>query len=158
MTFPPQDDIDRIMAVMERAFDPHWGEAWTRRQVEDSLRFAHTHYYLLPDGDGDGNRRADAFALVRSAPGEEEVLLLAVTPDRQRRGLGRQVLHQVIAAARAREAESLFLEMRENNPAADFYRAAGFEPIGRRKGYYRTGNGQVLDAVTLRLAIASPSI
>ena len=74
MTFPPQDDIDRIMAVMERAFDPHWGEAWTRRQVEDSLRFAHTHYYLLPDEDGDGNRHADAFALVRSAPGEEEVL------------------------------------------------------------------------------------
>ena len=40
------DDLDRIMAVMTAAFDPYWGEAWTRRQVADSLLMPHTHYYL----------------------------------------------------------------------------------------------------------------
>ncbi|MEO0057507.1 MAG: hypothetical protein RIT17_960, partial [Pseudomonadota bacterium] len=29
--------IDRIMAVMEAAFDPAYGEAWNRRQVADAL-------------------------------------------------------------------------------------------------------------------------
>ena len=30
-------DIDRIMEVMALAFDPAFGEAWTRRQVVDAL-------------------------------------------------------------------------------------------------------------------------
>jgi len=30
------DDVDRIMAVMHAAFPPDFGEAWTRRQVEDA--------------------------------------------------------------------------------------------------------------------------
>ena len=33
---PPADDLDRLMAVMNTAFDPTFGEAWTRRQVEDA--------------------------------------------------------------------------------------------------------------------------
>jgi ribosomal-protein-alanine N-acetyltransferase len=31
------DHIDRLMAVMDAAFDPFFQEAWTRRQVEDAL-------------------------------------------------------------------------------------------------------------------------
>ena len=45
------DDLDRIMAVMEAAFDPEYGEAWTRRQVGDALTFSNT-YYLLAGADG----------------------------------------------------------------------------------------------------------
>ena len=37
------DDLDRIMAVMDAAFDPAWAEAWTRRQVGDSLALPSTH-------------------------------------------------------------------------------------------------------------------
>src|SRR5690606_16794547 len=45
------DDIDRVMAVMEAAFDPAYGEAWTRRQIEDALTFPGTHL-LLADAGG----------------------------------------------------------------------------------------------------------
>ena len=41
------DDLDRIMAVMEAAFDPRWGEAWNRKQVSDSLAMPTTFYRLL---------------------------------------------------------------------------------------------------------------
>ncbi len=152
MSAPPADDIDCLMQVMESAFDPHWGEAWTRRQVEDSLTLPHTHYYLrtVPDGD---DRRGAAFALVRAAPGEEELLLLAVAPERRGTGLGRAVLADALAAARDRGAEAMFLEMRENNSAARFYEAAGFRPIGRRKAYYRTSDGDRLDAITYRMLV-----
>ena len=34
---PPGDDLDAIMAVMAAAFDPAFGEAWSRRQVGDAL-------------------------------------------------------------------------------------------------------------------------
>ncbi len=45
------DDIDRIMAVMQAAFDPAYGEAWTRAQVSDALVLPNTHY-MLAGADG----------------------------------------------------------------------------------------------------------
>ncbi|ABC63787.1 GNAT family N-acetyltransferase [Erythrobacter litoralis] len=144
------DDLDRIMAVMEVAFDPQWGEAWNRRQIEGSLVLPTTHYRLL---GSDGQSPADgepaaAFALVRAAPGEEELLLIGVVPEERRRGLGAQLLEILCEDARARAADRLFLEMRENNPAQRLYRACGFHPIGRRKEYYKTSDGMRIDAIT----------
>jgi ribosomal-protein-alanine N-acetyltransferase len=144
------DDLDRIMAVMSAAFDPAWGEAWGRRQVLDSLAFPNTHYRLV-DADGGAppaGRPAAGFTLVRAAPGEEELLLIAVAPEARRRGLGRTLLGLAAADARARGAERLFLEMRDNNPARELYLRFGFRPIGSRKDYYRTPQGTTLDAIT----------
>jgi ribosomal-protein-alanine N-acetyltransferase len=143
------DDLDRIMSVMEAGFDPQWGEAWTRRQIADSLTRPTTHYVLV-DVDG---RRADGataagFALTRAAPGEEELLLIAVRPEHRRRGLGATLLAAVAEGAKSRGAERLFLEMRSNNPAISLYRAHGFEPIGERRDYYRLPDGRTLDAIT----------
>jgi len=151
------DDLDRVMAVMQAAFDPAWGEAWTRRQVGDSLAFPHTHYLLIgPDGlPPRDDEPAAGFTLVRAAPGEEELLLIAVRPDHRGRGLGRKLLDRVFAEARGRGAERVFLEMRFNNPAARLYEAAGFAPIGRRKDYYRLPDGSKIDAITFACPIGA---
>lgn len=145
------DDIDRIMAVMDTAFDPHWGEAWTRAQVGDSLVFPTTHYNLIASSGlspAEGESAA-GFTLVRAAPGEEELLLIGVIPEMRGYGFGRKLLDSVANQARLRKAEKLFLEMRENNPAINLYRSFGFFPIGRRKNYYRISDGSMLDAITL---------
>ncbi|RJX66394.1 GNAT family N-acetyltransferase [Tsuneonella suprasediminis] len=149
------DDVDRIMGVMDSAFDPHWGEAWTRTQVGDSLVFPTTHYNLiassgLAPAEGES---AVGFTLVRAAPGEEELLLIGVTPEMRGQGLGRKLLDSVADQARLRKAEQVFLEMRENNPAIDLYRSFGFSPIGRRKNYYRISDGSILDAITFALPL-----
>ena len=73
------DDLDRIMAVMETAFDPAFGEAWTRRQVSDSLILPNSHYLLAgiaghPPGDGEP---AAGFALSRCVADEEELAEVA---------------------------------------------------------------------------------
>jgi ribosomal-protein-alanine N-acetyltransferase len=47
----PEGPVERIVAVMERAFDPEFGEAWTRRQVEDALLLGTCRYALI-DADG----------------------------------------------------------------------------------------------------------
>ncbi|MCT2558303.1 GNAT family N-acetyltransferase [Tsuneonella sp. YG55] len=155
MTPPPEDDLDRMMAVMERAFDPAWGEAWNRRQVSDSLAFAHTHYRLAGvDGAVPAHGQpAAGFTLVRAAPGEEELLLVAVIPTARGRGLGTLLISQAIEDARARHAERLFLEARHNNPAIGLYRKLGFEPVGSRRDYYRTPDGSKLDAITFAYRI-----
>ncbi len=147
------DDLDRIMAVMDAAFDPAFGEAWTRRQVEDSLTLPNTHY-LLANADGAapaGDEAAVGFALSRGAADEEELLLIADDPAHRRRGIGETRLVRFSAAARARGAERLSLEMREGNDAEALYRRHGFLTVGRRRHYYRRGSAAPLDAITFAL-------
>ena len=144
------DDVDRIMAVMKAAFDPAYGEAWNRRQVSDALVLPNTHYQLA-GLDGDEPRAGDAavgFVMSRGALDEEELLLIAVHPDHRGRGIGGALLRRYIAAAEARGKTRLFLEMREGNPADSLYRRAGFEPVGRRRNYYRGAAQGPLDAIT----------
>ena len=147
---PRSDDIDQIMAVMSAAFDPAFGEAWNRRQLEDALLLGNCHYELIGEaGDAPAHGAAAAgFFLSRHGYEEEELLLFAITPAARRQGLGSRLLERFIAAAVARGASSLFLEMRQDNPAEQVYRRYGFVPVGRRANYYRTPDGTRLDAIT----------
>jgi [ribosomal protein S18]-alanine N-acetyltransferase len=146
----PADDIDRIMAVMAAAFAPQFGEAWSRRQVEDALLVGNCHYGLIAaDGGEPGPGEAAAgFFLSRHGIEEEELLLLGVAPDARRRGLGAKLLARFSATARARGARRLLLEMRRGNPAEALYLNFGFLPVGERRMYYRAPDGERFDAVT----------
>lgn len=144
------DDIDRIMAVMQAAFDPAFGEAWTRRQVEDSLLLGHSHYELIgPDGlPPEPGALAAGFSLSRHGFEEEELLLFAIAPAHRRQGLGLKLLSEFARSARERGAKRLLLEMRRGNPAELLYRKFGFNPVGERPNYYRTPDGGRIDAIT----------
>ncbi|WP_285712987.1 GNAT family N-acetyltransferase [Erythrobacter oryzae] len=146
--------LDRIMAVMEAAFDPAYGEAWNRRQVADALGLPSTHALvvdaegaLIPDGPGPAAAPA-GFVLTRHVLDEEELLLIAVTPGARRRGVGAALIEHLFHVARTRGTARVFLEMRRGNPAIHLYRKFGFEPIGERRNYYRMANGERIDAIT----------
>jgi ribosomal-protein-alanine N-acetyltransferase len=147
------DDVDRIMAVMHTAFDPEYGEAWNRRQVEDALLLGNCHYLLADAGGEEPSGEVPAseiagFTLSRHGFGEEELLLFAVAPRFRRRGVGRRLLERFSLAAQARGARRLLLEMRRGNEAESLYLAHGFQPIGLRPNYYRTLSGPRVDAIT----------
>ena len=61
--------VDQIMAVMETAFDPQWGEAWNRRQVEDALLLPNT-FAILNTSDSQ-DETATGFLITRHAPGKK---------------------------------------------------------------------------------------
>ncbi|MCL9998549.1 MAG: GNAT family N-acetyltransferase [Erythrobacter sp.] len=151
--------LDRIMAVMEAAFDPAYGEAWNRRQVADALGLPSTHALvvdaagrLIPEGPDPAPAPA-GFVLTRHVLDEEELLLIAVTPGARRRGVGAALVEHLFAAARTRGTERVFLEMRRGNPAIHLYRKFGFEPIGERRNYYHMANGERIDAITFARSI-----
>jgi len=156
---PPCDDLDRIMAVMAASFDPMYGEAWTRRQVEDALLIGNCHYRLISATGGLPlpEEPAAGFWMSRTGFGEEELLLLAVSPQYRRRGLGHKLLVSLSSEASGRGAKRLLLEMRRGNDADSLYRSFGFVPIGERLNYYRTANGERIDAITFSCAIDGPT-
>lgn len=151
------DVLDAIMAIMDAAFDPAFGEAWTRRQVEDALVVPGTRYVLAgTDGSAPATcAEAVGFALSRAVLDEQELLLLAVVPQYRGRGVGARLLRRVIEDARACGITRLFLEMRDGNDAEALYRRHGFAPIGRRRHYYRRGSGVPRDAITFSRALES---
>lgn len=135
---------------MEAAFDPAYGEAWNRRQVSDALLMPNT-YYLLADPEGHepaANEPVAGFVMSRGILDEEELLLIAVHPDHRRRGVGAALIRRFIETATERGRRNLFLEMREGNGAAALYQRFGFQPVGRRRNYYRSARQGPLDAVT----------
>lgn len=67
------------------------------------------------------------------APGEREILFIAVDPAQRRRGIAGTLLQHELAS---RPGE-WFLEVRESNfPAIRLYESMGFQPVGRRQDYY----------------------
>lgn len=152
---PHQDHVDQIMAVMNRAFDPAFGEAWSRAQLLGSLVLPHCNYNLL-NAEGQplsGDSPAAGFYLSRTGFDEEELLLLAVQPEMRRRGIATVLLEDLAKNACQRGAKRLLLEMRDGNPAEFLYRNWGFKPIGIRPKYYRAANGTLLDAITFEKII-----
>lgn len=149
----PSGDLDRLMSVMATAFEPAYGEAWTRKQVEDALVLGNCRYCLIgPSGaEARAGEQAAGFSLSRTTYDDEELLLFAVDPRYRRRGLGQLLLGKLIASARSRGVRRLFLEMRRGNPAESLYRKCGFVPVGERTNYYRGAEGEKIDAITFAI-------
>lgn len=140
------DDLDAVMAIMDRAFRPCFGEAWTRSQCSGILPM---HGVTLTIATLRG--MAVGFALARTVVDEAELLLLAVDPNVHGRGIGRALLDHFIADSRARGARHIHLEVRDGNDAIRLYRHAGFHLLGRRKDYYRSADGRRFDALTMSI-------
>jgi ribosomal-protein-alanine N-acetyltransferase len=141
-------DLDAVMAVMNDSFDPRYGETWTFSQCAGLLPMPGV-WLRLARAEG----AVVGFALSRIVVDEAELLLLAVRRAAQRHGIGRRLLADFVALARARGAVRLHLEVRDGNRAIGLYRAAGFALAGRRRNYYSGDDGRCHDALTLgRLA------
>lgn len=95
-----------------------------------------------------------AAAITRVAADEAELLTLAVGVAWRRHGLARALVDAASEEAGRRGARRLYLEVAEDNaPARALYAAEGFEPIGRRRGYYARREGPAVDAITMRREI-----
>lgn len=141
-------DLDKVLIVMKKAFDPRFGEAWTAAQCAGILSLHGSLLLIARSGD-----RTLGFALARSVADEGELLLIAVNPDRQRRGTGKSLVKKIIERLIDKGVKKLHLEMRTDNPALAFYNVLGFRQVGLRRDYYRRSDGQLADAATLSLEI-----
>lgn len=136
-------DVDAVDRVMQAAFDPRFGEAWTPAQCLGMLSLPGVWLTLACDAD-----RPIGFTLSRTVADDAELLLLAVVPDARGRGVGRALLRRTIADTQARGAARLCLEMRAGNDATRLYIGEGFVKCGERRNYYSGRGGERFDAHT----------
>jgi len=132
-------DAAAIWAVERLAFtDP-----WSLAGIGEMIRAAN-HHTLVAETDG----TVAGYLVARVVRDEGEILNLAVTPERRRRGVGRELLTAGLAWLEAGGAREVYLEVRESNDVAlAMYRARGFRPVGLRADYYRNPRE---DALVLR--------
>ncbi len=134
-----EHDLDAVVRLEETCLG---ADAWSRGLVEQGVAAAlPTVSYLVAEVGGIVVGHA-----VASAAGDvAELQRIAVDPSYRRRGLASELLAVVEEQAAHQGAERVLLEVREDNTtAADFYRARGFEEVGRRGGYYRDGAAAVV--------------
>lgn len=114
---------------------------WSAQEFETLMGNPHTHLFSRPTG----------FALLQVIAGEAELMTIAVHPDDQGKGAGRQLMLQWMEAVDATEA---FLEVAADNAAAlHLYTAHGFAEVARRKSYYARKSGGFADAIVMRSSL-----
>jgi ribosomal-protein-alanine N-acetyltransferase len=138
-------DLDGVMEVMATAFDPQFGEGWTRSQCAGILPLSGVRLMLAEDEQG----ATHGFSLLRTVADEAELLLLAVAPAAQRQGVGGSLLEHFIELGRREGVRRLHLEVRDGNSAVAMYQRFGFKEEGRRPKYYMGQDGSQHDALTM---------
>jgi ribosomal-protein-alanine N-acetyltransferase len=94
---------------------------------------------------------ADSFALIRVVVDEAEILTLATDPKMRRLGLAKAVLADAEAVAQNAGAQTMFLEVGEDNTAAKaLYATCGYTQVGRRPGYYLPKDAAPIAALVMR--------
>lgn len=142
------DELDEVMGVVDGAFDPRFGEAWTRAQCSGILPMSGVVLILARSG-----QQAVGFSLSRRVADEAELLLLGVVPEARGRGIGGILLDRFVADAQNAGAHHLHLEVRDGNSAVLLYRNHQFTVVGRRSKYYRGPGGEMFDALTMARSV-----
>lgn len=143
-----QGDITAVATLERESFDPPWSAASLRGEL------AHEAALLHVVGPADGP--PVAYAAWRRAADEAELNRLAVTASARRQGLASHLV-RVGESELARHGVILcHLEVRSDNRAARaFYRALGYQLVGRRRRYYPGGGDALLFSRRLGDALSS---
>ena len=123
------EHLEALCRIDQASFSHPWTEAAYRQELEQN----HLAHYL---GCFHGEELV-AFAGMWLVLYEGQVANVAVAPAWRQKGLGRQLMEQLILRCMALGGRSLSLEVRESNlPARNLYDSLGFRTVGLRKGYY----------------------
>lgn len=122
------DDLDQVMEIEEESFSVPWtlNGFFTFLIREDAL-------FLSAVED---EKIVGYIGLIAAGP-EADITNVAVKETYRGKGIGRQLVGEMIRLAKERGVEDIFLEVRvSNDPAIKLYSSFGFQNVGLRKDYY----------------------
>ena len=137
------NDLPEVM-LNERLAYPH---PWSEKIFIDCLN---SHYSCWV---AEKNNQMLGHAVLTVAAGESHILNVCVNPATQGQGLGRLLVAHLLEVAKARKANTVFLEVRPSNKVAyNLYLSLGFNEVGHRKNYYPAESGKE-DALIMALVL-----
>ena len=119
---------------------------WTKQQFISSMEVGHYSSVLVEKDEVLG------FAIFSPIILKSHLLNIAIAPDHQGKGLGRQLLNQIINQNKILGVKTLTLEVRvSNHSAISLYESIGFMKDAIRPNYY-SGNPKE-DALLMSLGL-----
>lgn len=91
------------------------------------------------------------FAISQIVLDEATLFNIAIDPAFQGKGYGKRLLSELILQLKDKGVATLWLEVRESNPARKLYDSLGFNEVDIRKNYYPTPDGGRENAVVMAL-------
>lgn len=134
-----ESDLSQLALIEERtqAFP------WTEDTFKQCFNSGYRGWVLEQDN------KVIGFIIVTLQMDECHILNIAIHPDYQRRGLGYQLLADVLALLKEKAVRAVYLEVRSSNlPAISLYHKLGFVEVTVRKNYYPSKKGRE-DAIVL---------
>ena len=126
-------DVDDVTAVEQKS--QHF--PWSRENFSDAVS---NGYLCYVDVSQDMLR---GYVILMPLIDEMELLNITVAVSQQRKGLGREMLKEMLRISSTLEMKRMFLEVRISNlPAISLYESVGFCIIGKRCDYYQSQNGK----------------
>ena len=123
-------DVQQVYDI-ERRVQSH---PWTIKQFQESIA-AYQSTVIERQG------KVVGFCILQPVLDEANLLLMAIDPGQQGKGLGFQLLDESIALLKNNPIQ-IFLEVREGNQTAiRLYEKADFHQIDLRKNYYPNADG-----------------
>jgi len=128
-----RNDAEAIASMSRDLIEAGLGWEYRAERIRQLMNEPETATLVARDGD-----RVIGFAIMSFADSHAHLVLMAVRPAAQRRGVARRMTRWLIESALIAGIASIHLELREQNNAAHaFYRAVGFGETLRLPGYYR---------------------
>jgi ribosomal-protein-alanine N-acetyltransferase len=138
-------DADAVARLEQEAFG---AASWGASSVIDGLNRTDTKTAIACKADGGATV---GFAMWRVIAEEAELLTIGVANDYRRQGVAQALIRGIVAECESLAIERLFLEVDQGNAAAvRLYKSCGFERIGVRRHYYKSGADALVMRLTLR--------
>lgn len=134
-------DMDRIFAIEQAAHSVPWSLGTLKNSQGE-------RYHNLKICEGD---QILGFAICQYVLDEANLFNIAIDPTYQGKGFGETLLRQLIADLAEKNIATLWLEVRQSNPAQKLYEKLGFNQVDIRKNYYPTTDGGRENAVIMAL-------
>lgn len=132
--------LPEILAIERASQTAPWSEESFRKELTHPISI-----FLVAEDKAGVAGYGCAWVVVDEA----HIVTVAISPERRRGGIGRQIVQRLMAEAQSRGATCATLEVRATNEAAlRLYESMGFVRSGIRKHYY-PDNGE--DAVVMWL-------
>lgn len=131
-------DLEAVVEI-ENQVQSH---PWKKNQFEESLT-SYVSTVIVR------NQQVVGFCILQPVVDEANLLLMAIHPSQQGKGLGYQLLEESIALLKNNPVQ-IFLEVRESNKAAiALYEKSDFHQIDLRKNYYPHKDGSREHAIIM---------